>query len=132
MSFAGNLTAAPGASVVLQDADGTQATFVDGKNARITSRDGILRVTVTGAPINVSGGDGVFEPSSCSTLIATTGVSSSRVTEHSSDATMHSSSEPGLTSGVLPSTGGPALAILVGGVAVLGSGIAVFRRRSNR
>lgn len=49
--------ASRGASVTIEDKDGTQGTFVDGRNARITiTADGALRIEVTDDPIGLNGG----------------------------------------------------------------------------
>ncbi len=46
-----------GASITIEDDDGTQGTFVDGRNANIVETDYGIRIDVTGAPIGVNGRD---------------------------------------------------------------------------
>ncbi|MGI8859235.1 MAG: hypothetical protein ACR2HO_03645 [Rubrobacteraceae bacterium] len=72
LTVSGNYEVQAGASVTVEDDDGTQGTFTDGVNATITA-NGELIITVTGAPTGVTGGnliavDGV-------TVVSTTGVS---------------------------------------------------------
>jgi hypothetical protein len=43
-----------GASITIEDADGTQGTFVDGRNADITETEDGIRIEVTGKPIGVA------------------------------------------------------------------------------
>lgn len=54
----GEFDIAAGASVTLEDSDGTQGTFVDGENANIT--EGSIIIEVTGEPFGVVGGNGVL------------------------------------------------------------------------
>jgi len=68
----GEYDVADGASVTLQDADGTQGTFVDGINAVIT--EGSIVIRVTDAPIiNVPGANGVLDTEGLF-VVATTGI----------------------------------------------------------
>lgn len=67
----GDFTVSEGSSVVLQDSDGTQGTFVDGQNAEVSS--GSLIIEVAGDPINVVGGNDVLNTEGLF-VVATTGI----------------------------------------------------------
>jgi hypothetical protein len=47
-----------GASLTLEDADGTSGTLTDGENATITADGEKLKIEATGRPADLSGGDG--------------------------------------------------------------------------
>jgi hypothetical protein len=147
--FPGDFSIASGASVVVQDADGTQGTLIDGQNASITGNGGI-RVEVTGDPTNVSGGDGVLNGGAgCNSIVATTGVSgngtaggsASFVAGTSANATSGGSagvaggsggaagesSGGGAVVGILPDTGGASF-VLLAALAAVGTGLVILQR----
>lgn len=69
----GDYVIADGASVTLQDSDGTQGTLIDGQNATIV--EGSIIITVTDNPIiNVPGANGVLNTDGLF-VVATTGIS---------------------------------------------------------
>lgn len=69
----GDFVIAEGASVTLQDSDGTQGTLIDGQNAEIV--EGSIVITVTDSPIiNVAGANGVLNTDGLF-VVATTGIS---------------------------------------------------------
>lgn len=75
----GEYVVADGASVTLQDADGTQGTFVDGVNAVIT--EGSIIIEVTDDPIiNVPGANGVLNFEGLF-VVATTGITAVGATD---------------------------------------------------
>lgn len=143
-----------GASVTLEDSDGTQGTFIDGQNAEIT--EGSLIIDVAGDPLNVVGGNEVLNTEGLF-VVATTGISAAEnvvaddgavagnngavaeagnngAVAEAEDATASAGggSEEQPTSavvGVLPDTGGPVLLGVLGGAAVLGGGLLAIRRR---
>ncbi len=115
----GDFTIAEGSSVTLQDADGTQGTLIDGVNAQIV--EGSVRMTLTGDPVNVSGGDGVLGTDGL-TAVASTGISAS-------SGGGGSSGVGGVVAGVLPSTGGSLLLLSLGGLAISGAGLVLIGRR---
>lgn len=117
VTYSGDFSVAPGASVIVDDEDGTQGTFVDGKNAAIAGNNGDIVIRVTGNPLNVVGGDGVLSAMVCNSIVSTTGVSG----DHADEAAAVS---------VLPNTGG-SMFIAYGSVLVAaGVGLALVRRRS--
>jgi len=118
--FSGDFSVASGAAVVLDDADGTQGTLIDGQNARIGA-DGIT-IEVTGDPINVAGGNGVLNDTVCDSLVATTGVSAA-----SEEPSEGGAAGGGPVIGLLPDTGGASF-LLLAALAALGTGIVVVRR----
>jgi hypothetical protein len=67
----GDFEVSEGASVTLQDSDGTQGTLIDGENAEIT--EGSIIIEVTADPVGVVGGDGVLNTDGLF-VIATTGI----------------------------------------------------------
>jgi len=73
LTVSGNYEVQAGASITVEDGDGTQGTFTDGVNATITA-NGELTITVTGDPTAVSGGDGTLGVEGV-TVVSTTGVS---------------------------------------------------------
>lgn len=139
---AGEYVIADGASVTLEDSDGTQGTFVDGQNAEIT--EGSIITDVAGDPLNVVGGNGVLNTEGLF-VVATTGISAAGgaaddgatqdngAVAGAGDATASAGggAEEQPTSaavGVLPDTGGPILLGLLGGAAILGGGLLAVRR----
>lgn len=130
ITYPGNFTVAPGASADIDDTDGTAGTFIDGKNAKISSDKGGINVTVVGDPINVSGGDGVLNDTVCKSIVASTGISegSADVGSSSGDAG-GSSGDDGPLANVLPRTGGSLLVVL-GALAAVGTGLALLRHRA--
>ncbi|MEW6636301.1 MAG: hypothetical protein AB1425_05745 [Actinomycetota bacterium] len=125
--FPGGFSVAPGASVVLEDADGTQGTLIDGVNAEIAGGGGIS-LAVTGDPLNVAGGDGVLSDEVCDSIVTTTGVAGAA---GAAGVQAASTGVAGVV-GVLPSTGGPLIAGLLGALALLGTGLAILRRTGRR
>lgn len=67
----GDFVVSEGASVTLQDSDGTQGTLIDGQNAEIT--EGSIIIQVTDFPVGVVGGDGVLDTDGLF-VVATTGI----------------------------------------------------------
>lgn len=119
--FPGTFSIASGASVVLEDADGTQGTMIDGENARITEGEGgTIQILLTGAPMNVIGGDEVLSNEVCESIVATTGISGRPETGS------------GVTPGILPDTGGVVTLLYLGALVLAGAGIAALRRRAGR
>ena len=127
ITYPGRFTVAPGASAVIDDTDDTVGTFIDGRNAEISSDDSGVTVAVTGAPINVSGGDGRLDDTVCESIVASTGISTG-LGSTSGDAGGSSAEEGPLVS-VLPSTGG-SLLVALGALAVVGTGLALLRHRT--
>jgi hypothetical protein len=127
--FPGDFSVAPGASVVVEDSDGTRGTLIDGQNASITGGSSIS-VALTGDPTNVSGGDGVLNGGAgCNSVVATTGVSAV------GDASVSGSSGSESLVGILPDTGGESLLALLAGLASVGTGLLIVQRlraRANR
>lgn len=118
LTFEGPFTVAAGASVTLEDTDGTRLTLVDGRNADIAGSGG--RVTVAGGTGHASGGDGALELDETS-VAATTGVSPG------SPGARHPSVD------VLPETGGgPLLTVVLGASFLAGAGLLVLRRPARR
>lgn len=144
VSFEGSFSVAPGASLVLEDSDGTQGTLIDGENAEISSGDnGNIEILMTGDPLNVVGGDGVVSSDVCNSVVTTTGISalqgvSSGAGAAASGAAASGSAASGAIEsgsaalGVLPDTGGPVVLVLLGGLVVAGTGLAVRRLRGDR
>lgn len=147
LRISGNYVISPGASVTLQDADGTQGTLIDGQNANIYT--GSVMIRVTGYPFNQTGGNGVLNTRGLRVVASTgiwpvSGTSASTSTASpaagagaapsSGAATTAASS--GAAIGVLPETGGTASAVLLGaGIVACGGGLiglAAVRRRSSR
>lgn len=120
----GNFDVSSGSSVVLQDGDGTQGTFIDGNNANIT--EGSLLISVTGAPINVSGGNGVLNTEGLF-VVATTGVADAGGAVAAASEGVGQPASALL--GVLPETGGFMLLGTLAGLALIGAGIMVLRSR---
>lgn len=124
VSFGSGFSVAPGASIIIEDADGTQGLLVDGDNADISEGDGgSIDVVVTGAPTAIVGGDGAMSSAVCNSVVTTTGISLDE-----GEAT----EDEGTILGVLPDTGGPSLIGMLGALAVLGTGFAIFRRTRRR
>jgi hypothetical protein len=134
--FPGKFKVAPGASVILDDADGTQSTLVDGRNARISG--GGISVLVTGNPSNVVGGNGVANDSVCNSIVATTGVAAvggASVSGSGGASGSGGSSGSEALVGLLPDTGGESLLALLAGLASAGTGLLIVQRlraRANR
>lgn len=136
ITCAGSFDIASGASVILQDADGTQGTFVDGQNATIT--EGSIVIDVSDDPINVSGGNGILNTDGLF-VVATTGItatsdagSDAGGSDDSGAAVAADTQEPQpatAASGVLPDTGGFAMFGALGALALVGTGFLVFSRR---
>jgi len=140
--FPGGFSISSGASVILDDMDGTQGTFIDGQNATITGSSS-LTVEATGDPIGASGGDGVLSDTVCNSIVATSGISgagasgadaseagASSADASGADASETGASEEGRSSilGVLPDTGGTSLFALLAGLAALGTGLVFVQR----
>lgn len=149
----GDYTVSDGSSVVLQDSDNTQGTFVDGENSEITT--GSLIIEVLGDPLNVAGGNDVLNTEGLF-VVATTGISAADDGGTADDGAVaeagdgeavavagdgeavavagDSDSEPASAlAGVLPDTGGPVLLGILGVTLLLGGGLlAIHRRRSSR
>jgi len=141
--FPGNFSVAPGASVVLEDTDGTQGTLVDGVNAVVTG--GNIRIALTGDPLNVAGGDGVLSDDVCDSVVTTTGVAGAAGISGlagtagatgpagasglagTAGVQAGSAGVSGVV-GVLPDTGGLPIVGLLGAFALLGTGVAILRR----
>lgn len=117
LTVKGDFSVASGASLVLQDEDGTQGTVIEGENAKISGDP--LQVSVTGDPINVSGGDGTVHADACPEVVSTTGVS----------AEESPSGVAGAVMGLLPDTGGLLPVSVLGGLAVIGVGVAILWHR---
>lgn len=116
----GNFSVSQGASVILEDVDGTQGTHVDGQNSQIT--EGSLIISVTGEPANVNGGNDVLNTEGLF-VVATTGVSADGGPSGVVDAAV----------GVLPDTGGPLLLLAaLGALAISGGGLGLLRLRAGR
>jgi hypothetical protein len=131
-SFEGNFSVAPGASLILEDADGTQGTLIDGENAEISSGDdGNIEVAMTGDPLNVVGGDGVLGADVCNSVVTTTGIAAAQGTGYSGGGAESAGTASGSSAviGVLPDTGGPLFAALLVGFAVVGAGLAIAVHR---
>lgn len=131
ITCAGDFDVSEGASVVLQDTDGTQGTFVDGDNAEIT--EGSLVISVTADPINVAGGNGVLNTEGLF-VIATTGIAAAptaTAADASADADSGSSSGSvaSAVTGVLPDTGGFAILGVISAVMLTGAGLVGLRNR---
>ncbi len=122
VTFPGDFSVAPGASVILDDADGTQGTLIDGENATISGDGSNIEITVTGDPVNVSGGNGELSDEVCNSIVATTGVSAG-----SAD-----SGRGGVVARVLPNTGGSMLIFYGGALAIAGTGLLLLSRRASR
>lgn len=131
-SFEGDFSIAPGASLILEDADGTQGTLIDGENAEISSGDnGNIEVAVTGDPLNVVGGDGVLGADVCNPVVTTTGITDAQGVGSSAGDAESAGTASGSSAviGVLPDTGGPLFAALLVGLAVVGAGLAIAVHR---
>ncbi len=125
VEYRGDFSISPGASVVIDDSDNTLGTFIDGRNAEIpegSGGDGI-RIAVTGDPINVSGGDGVLSDKVCNSIVASTGILGDPPGEGSGGS---------LGLSVLPDTGGAAILVYLGMLAIAGGGLVLLRHRALR
>lgn len=141
---------ADGASVTLQDSDGTQGTLIDDVNAVIT--EGSIVITVTDDPINVSGGNGVLNTEGLF-VVATTGITAAddagsgaagddAAGGGAADADDASSgavaadteeSQPAAgVAGVLPDTGGFMLFGVISAFALMGIGALMLGGRFSR
>jgi len=129
VTYPGDFSVAPGASVVIEDADFTQGTLIDGTNAEISELEGGIEIVVTGDPLNVVGGDGVLSDDVCDSIVATTGISGG-AGDPAPDPGGDPSAE-GAAAGVLPETGGSLLLVPLGTLlAVMGAGILLPRLRA--
>lgn len=146
VEYRGDYSISPGASVVIDDSDGTLGTFIDGRNAEISEGSGGdgIKIAVTGDPTNVSGGDGVLSDKVCNSIVASTGIFGDAPGggaegllaglfgdppgQGSGDA--GSSGSLGLS--VLPDTGGVAVLLYLGMLSVAGGGLLLLRHRSLR
>ena len=128
VEYRGDYSISSGASVVINDSDGTQGTFIDGRNAEISESSGVsgLRIAVTGDPINVSGSDGVLSDRVCNSIVASTGISGDAPDQGSAG----SSGVLGLSA--LPDTGGVAVLLYLGMLLVAGAGLVHLRHRTLR
>lgn len=144
----GDYAISDGASVTLQDSDGTQGTFVDGENATIT--EGSIVITVTDFPIiNVPGANGVLNTEGLF-VVATTGISAaggdgaggaadqgaaggaaagSGNAAASAGGSGGESQPASSVAGILPATGGPLFLGLLGGAAMVGAAALALRKR---
>lgn len=123
--YPGAFSVAPGASLVLDDADGSLGTFIDGENAQISERrGGGIAVAVTGNPINVGGGNGELNSTVCDSIVASTGISA--LTGGAGG------SAGGAALSVLPDTGGSALVVYLGALTVAAGGLVLLRLRALR
>lgn len=118
ITLAGSFAVSPGASIVLQDTDGTQGTLIDGVNAEIAAVDGI-EVSVTGEPVNVVGGDKVLSDV-CDSAVASTGIAADEA------------DDGGAVVSVLPETGGSMTLIYAAILLFAGVGLALLRRSASR
>jgi hypothetical protein len=57
LKITGDYEVKDGASITIKDADGTQATFTDDVNAKITEENGDIRIEVTKEPVTVPSDD---------------------------------------------------------------------------
>jgi len=139
VEYRGGYSISSGASVVIDDSDGSLGTFIDGRNAQISEGSGGdgIRIAVTGDPINVSGGDGVLSDRVCNSIVASTGIFGD--TSGGGGASLlagllgdppggGSSGSLGLS--VLPDTGGAAVLLYLGMLAVAGGGLVLLRHRA--
>lgn len=98
----GDYVIADGASVTLQDSDGTQGTLIDDQNAVIT--EGSVVITVTDFPIiNVPGANGVLNTDGLF-VVATTGIALAD-DETGAAPGMGTGETPGTGTGTAPGTG---------------------------
>ncbi len=113
----GEICVVTGASVTVEDADGTRATYIDGDGASITAaEDGLL---VSGSPKIVSGGDGALDTGTA-VVVTSTGIS-------------EECDERAWVGGVLPDTAGAPLVLLaLGGMLVIAGTATAFLRRTGR
>lgn len=115
--IAGSFSVAPGASVTLEDADGTRATMIEGEGASVVQRG--QELAVSGAPARVSGGD---------ERLGTEGLRVSSSTGVAAEGVAPPEEEWGSVGiAALPATGGPLLLALLGAVAAVGAGLAIRR-----
>jgi hypothetical protein len=114
----GEICVVPGASVTVEDADGTRGTYIDGEGASITPADN--GVSVSGNPQIVTGGDQALDTATA-VVVASTGIS-------------EECDERAWVGGVLPDTAGaPLILLALGGVLVIaGTATAFLRRPSQR
>jgi hypothetical protein len=130
VEYEGEFDVASGASVVIDDADGTQGTFIDGVNATIT--DGSIRVEATGDPLNVAGGNGVLNDTVCNSIVTSTGISADTDAQgEGAVAGASSGSSGGAALSVLPDTSGPILGY-AGALIVAGAGMLLLRYNARR
>ncbi len=124
VEYRGDYSISSGASVVIDDSDGTLGTFIDGRNAEISQGSGGegIEVVMTGDPINVSGGDNVLSDKVCNSIVASTGILGDPPGEGGGGS---------LGLSVLPDTGGAAILGYVGMLAVAGVGLVLLRYRAS-
>ncbi|TCJ18869.1 hypothetical protein E0L93_05040 [Rubrobacter taiwanensis] len=121
----GDFAVTPGASVVLQDGDGTQGTFIDGTNANISA--GSLIIEVTADPINVHGGDGVLNTEGLF-VVSVTGVAPTEAQVPTTEA-----EAAVLPADFLPFTGGlQGILVALSSVAFVSAGLIMLRRLNRR
>ncbi|MBA4117022.1 MAG: LPXTG cell wall anchor domain-containing protein [Rubrobacter sp.] len=144
VEYRGDYSISSGASVVIDDSDDTQGTFIDGRNAEISEGSGAdgIKIAVTGDPINVSGGDGVLTNKVCNSIVASTGIVGDApgggaegllaglFGDPPGQGSGGSSGSLGLS--VLPDTGGVAVLLYLGMLSVAGGGLVLLRHRSLR
>ena len=145
VEYRGDYSISPGASVVIDDSDGTLGTFIDGTNAEISEGGGGdgIKIVVTGDPINVSGGDGVLSDKVCNSIVASTGIFGGAPGGGGAEGLLAGlfGDAPGEGSGgssgtlglsVLPDTGGAAVLLYAGMLLVAGGGLVLLRHRALR
>lgn len=147
ITCAGDYQISGGASVVLQDADGTRGTFVDGQNATIT--EGSIDIAVKADPFDVNGGNGVLNTKGLF-VVATTGITATGgpgtvestgtggavagaaaggASATGGGAAGQGGAQAGVAqAGVLPDTGGMASLGLLGAFMLLGLGVLLLAR----
>jgi LPXTG-motif cell wall-anchored protein len=128
----GEYDVADGASVTLQDADGTQGTLIDDVNAVITK--GSVVIEVTDWPIiNVPGENGVLDIEGLF-VVATTGISAEDdavAPTPAGDDVASGGVSDAAPEGVLPDTGGIVSLSLLGTLMLVGTGLLIARNRMN-
>ncbi len=146
VEYRGDYSISSGASVVIDDSDDTQGTFIDGRNAEISEGSGAdgIKIAVTGDPINVSGGDGVLTNKVCNSIVASTGIVGDApgggaegllaglFGDPPGQGSGSAGSSGSLGLSVLPDTGGVAVLLYLGMLSVAGGGLVLLRHRSLR
>lgn len=144
VTYLGDFSVVPGASVTLDDADKTIGTFVDGENADISqgARVGV-KIAATGDPVGVDGGNEALNDSVCNSLVGSQGLSGQEdgaagngnggASGGDSSAEPGGSGPEGAVMGVLPDTGGIAISAYLGALLVAAGGLLFLRyRHANR